>query len=149
MIMNARFVKIDLKIRQRGQQWECQKEIGLISKTTTLHLHHTFLYIFFAITTWLWNKNAWFQFYGGHKQAKNVISVLFLNLDMVLRNSTPGEFTYIWQSKWMGIIRWRLKAGKFTFFSNFLALLPSSDFKVPSCHTLSLSNRMLKPSSTK
>ena len=29
---------------------------------------------------------------------------LFLNLDMVPRNSTPGGFAYNWQSKWVGII---------------------------------------------
>ena len=29
---------------------------------------------------------------------------LFLNWDMVAWNSTSGEFAYIWQSKWVGII---------------------------------------------
>ena len=119
MMMSARFVKIDLKIRKRGQQWECQKGNRFNKQNNNFALASHFFVHFFAITTWPWNKNAWFQFYGGHKQAKNVISVLFLKLDMVLRNSTPGEFTYIWQSKWMGIIRWRLKAGKFTFLATF------------------------------
>ena len=40
-----------------------------------------------------------FTFYGGRKQATTKYYFLFLNLDAVLRNSTSGEFTYIWQSK--------------------------------------------------
>ena len=37
----------DLKIQRHGRQQERQKTIGLISKTTTSHVHHTFLYISF------------------------------------------------------------------------------------------------------
>ena len=39
----------DLKIQRRGRQREGKKKktIGLISKTTTSHVHHTFLYISF------------------------------------------------------------------------------------------------------
>ena len=33
------------KIRRRGRQQELQKKSGFISKTTTLHVHHAFLYI--------------------------------------------------------------------------------------------------------
>ena len=46
--MSARFVKIDLKIRQRGQ---VKKEIGLINKTTTLLLHRTFFLHFFFLAS--------------------------------------------------------------------------------------------------
>ena len=35
----------DFKIQRRGRQRERQKTIFFISKTTTLHLHHAFLYI--------------------------------------------------------------------------------------------------------
>ena len=36
----------DFKIQRRGRQREPQKKPkGLISKTTTLYVHHTFLYI--------------------------------------------------------------------------------------------------------
>ena len=37
----------DFKIQRRGRQRERQKTVGLISKTTTSHVHHTFLYISF------------------------------------------------------------------------------------------------------
>ena len=32
------------------------------------------------------------------------ISSLFLNLDMVLTNSTLEGFTYVWQSQWLGVL---------------------------------------------
>ena len=35
----------DLTKPRRGRQRERQKTMGLISKTTTLHVHHAFLYI--------------------------------------------------------------------------------------------------------
>ena len=40
----------------------------------------------------------------------------YLNLDMVLTNSSPETFPYIWQSTWVGTKRlWRLKEREFTF----------------------------------
>ena len=64
------------------------------------HFFSTFLGCFCKTTTWnslillfreVVNKR-WWNF------------ILFLNLNMVLRNSAPGGFTYICQSKWVGII---------------------------------------------
>ena len=43
-----------------------------------------------------------FTFCEGRKQAK--IFFLFMNLDMVDRNSAQEEFACIWQSKWVGVI---------------------------------------------
>ena len=43
------------------------------------------------------------MFCEGRKQAMTK-SILFMNLDMVDRNSAPEEFGYIWQSKRVGII---------------------------------------------
>ena len=56
------------------------KAIGLITKTTILHVHHAFLYI---------------SLLSLHD---NEISSLFLHLAMVLKNSTLGWFAYIWKS---------------------------------------------------
>ena len=44
------------------------KTICLISKTTTSHLHHTFLYISFLFLQDYDVKMPYFVFYGGHKQ---------------------------------------------------------------------------------
>ena len=64
------------------------------SKTTTLHVHYTFLYISLLLFHDYDVKIPGFTFYGGRK-----IFFLFLNLNMVHRNSTPGEFAYIWHSE--------------------------------------------------
>ena len=45
------------------------KTIGLISKTTTLHVHDTFLYISFPFLHDYDVKMPKFTFYGGRKQA--------------------------------------------------------------------------------
>ena len=37
------------------------------------------------------------------KTTDGEISFLFRNLDMILRNSTQGEFAYIWKSNWVTI----------------------------------------------
>ena len=47
-----------------------KKTIGLISKTTTSHVHHTFLYISFPFLHDYDVKMPNFAFYGGRKQAK-------------------------------------------------------------------------------
>ena len=46
-----------------------KKTIGLISKTTTSHVHHTFLYISFPFLHDYDVKVPNFAFYGGRKQA--------------------------------------------------------------------------------
>ena len=46
-----------------------------------------------------------FTFYGGRKQKTTEVSFsVFINLDIVLSNSTPGELAYIWKGNWIGII---------------------------------------------
>ena len=51
----------DFKIQRRGRQREGKKTIGLISKTTTLHVHHTFFVHFFTVFTRLRRGNALFR----------------------------------------------------------------------------------------
>ena len=59
------------------------------------------------------------------------ILFLFLNLDMVPRNSTPGGFAYIWQSKWVGIISIKTEREQIHFLSDVLIAVASLDLKVP------------------
>ena len=73
------------------------KAIGLISKTTILHVHHAFLYISLrhcTTTTWKCLISRWQRKYTSDDE----VSSLFLNLNMVLRNLPLGGLTYIWQS---------------------------------------------------
>ena len=65
------------RIQRRGQQRDRQKKkIDLISKTTTLHVHNTFLYISSQFLRDYDVKMPNFAFYGGREQATtNFISV--------------------------------------------------------------------------
>ena len=58
---------------------------------------------------------------------------LFLYLDMVPRNSTPGGFAYIWQSDWVGIIAIKTERTQIHFLSDILIAVASLDLKVPIC----------------
>ena len=73
-----------------------KKVIGLITKTTTLHVHYTFGYIslpslhdqdvkFPNGTCALWRTST----------HNDEFFILFLNLGAVSKNSTPGNFTYV------------------------------------------------------
>ena len=71
------------------------KAIGLISKTTISHVHHAFLYISLPSLHDYDVKMPNFTMYRGSTQATKKISSLFLNLNMVLRNSTLGGLAYL------------------------------------------------------
>ena len=59
----------DFKIQRRGRQRKRKKTIGLIGKTTTSQVHHTFLHISFPFLHDYEVKMPNFAFYGGRKQA--------------------------------------------------------------------------------
>ena len=57
----TRVIRDFIKIQRRGRQRERQKKkktIGFISKTTTLHVHHAFLYISLPVFARLRRENA-------------------------------------------------------------------------------------------
>ena len=66
-----------------------------------------------------------FTFYGERKQRKRK-QFLFLNLDMVPRNSTPVGFAYIWQSKWVGMIAMKNERTQIHFLSDVLVAVGMS-----------------------
>ena len=68
---------------------DVKKAIGLLSKTTTLHVHHTFSYISSPSLHDCDVKMPNFTFYGGRKLAAANFS-LFLKL-----KSTPRKFAHI------------------------------------------------------
>ena len=68
----------------------------LISKTTTLHVHHDFLYISLPFLHYYDVKMPNFLFYAWGTQTRNdEILPRFLNLNMVSWNSNSGGFVYI------------------------------------------------------
>ena len=65
-----------------------KKAEGLISKTTTLHVQHTFLVHFSAVSARLRLENA---YYGGRKQATTNFSFSFQTLVRSPRNQLHGN----------------------------------------------------------
>ena len=94
---------------------------------TCISLFCTFLCRFCTTTTW--NYLIFLFREDVNKQRHNFN--LFLNLNMVLRNSTPEGFAYIWQSKWVGIIAIKTERTQIHFWSDVFAAVASSDRKVP------------------
>ena len=68
--------------------------IGLLCKTTTLHVHHAFLYISLPSLHDYDVKMPNCKFCGGRKQATMNLFFLSQNLSAVLNKSTPGKFAY-------------------------------------------------------
>ena len=54
-----------------------KKAIGLLTKTTSLHVHHAFLYISLPLQHDYDVKMSSFTFYGGRKQATTNLSFSF------------------------------------------------------------------------
>ena len=77
---------------------------------------HFFVH-FSAVTARLRRENAQLHVVQRKYTSDDEISSLFLNLDMVLWNSTLGGFTYICKLKVsdLGQSQWRLKEREFTF----------------------------------
>ena len=50
---------------------------------------------------------------------------------MVPRNSTPGGFAYIWQSKWIAIIAIKTERTQIHFLSDVFVAAASLDLKIP------------------
>ena len=66
-----------------------EKTVGLISKTTTSHVYHTYLYIFVLHDYGVKMHN--FAFYGERKQATTKFNFFFYELGYGPWNSTSGE----------------------------------------------------------
>ena len=99
--------------------------------TTTLHVHHAFLYISFPFLHEDHVKMPNFAFYREKKTSKDEIFFLILNLDMVSNNSIPGGFAYIWQNKWVGIIPIKTERTQIHFLSVALVAVAWLNLKVP------------------
>ena len=54
---------------------------------------------------------------------------------MVPRNSTPGGFAYIWQSKWVGIMAIKTERTQIHFLSDVFVAVASLDLKIPNIRT--------------
>ena len=86
---------------------------------------------FFAVSARLRRENGYFRVLWRTQTSNDEILFLFLNLDVVLRNSTSGGFAYIWQSKWVGIIAIKTERMQIHILSDVLTAVASLDLKVP------------------
>ena len=72
-----------------------------------------------------------FAFYREKKTSNDKNFFLILNLDMVSKNSIPGEFAYISQNKWVGIIPIKTDRTQIHFLSVALVAVAWLNLKVP------------------
>ena len=86
------------------------------------HFFCTFLCRFCTITTW----NFLILLFREDVNKRRHNFILFLNLDMVLRNTTSGGFAYIWQSKWVGVIVLETERTKIQIWSDVFAAVALS-----------------------
>ena len=86
---------------------------------------------FFAVSARLRRENGYFRVLWRTQTSNDEILFLFLNLDVVPRNSTSGGFAYIWQSKWVGIIAIKTERMQSHFLSDVLIAAASLDLDVP------------------
>ena len=88
-----------LRCHDRYSNEKCQKSnrCRLTKQRSRSFVH------FFTIAARLLMNKPHFTFYGGRKQVTEIF-FLSLNVDMVVRNSNPEEFAWIWKSKWIGKI---------------------------------------------
>ena len=82
----------DIKIRRRRRQRGCQKSNRFNNQHNNFARASRFFVHFFAVTARLRRENAWFHVLQRKYTSNDEISSLYLNLDMVLRNSTLGGF---------------------------------------------------------
>ena len=102
----------EFKWRAHGMS---KKAMGLIIRTTTCMcntLLRTYLCRHCSTTTW---KSLMSNFYREYNQVNEEVLFPFLYLNMVLRNSTPGEIACIWQGKWDEIIAIKIEGTRIPF----------------------------------
>ena len=108
-----------------------KKAIRLLSKTTSLHVHHTFLYISLPLLHDYNMKMPSFTFYGGCKTSDDKLFFLFLNLSAVPKKSTPGKLAYISYFQRIEINATKLEKTPIHFKSDVFAAVTFVDAKSP------------------
>ena len=107
---------------------DVKKEIGFLRKTTTLHVHHTFLYISLPSLHDYDVKMPNSKFYGGRKQATTNL-FFSLNLSAVLKKSTPGKFAYTCHFQQIGMNATKFEKTGIHFKTDVFAVVAVVDAK--------------------
>ena len=99
--------------------WKPGFKLPKISKTITLHVHHAFLYISFPVTARLRRElPTRFHVLSTTWTYGDEFLLLFLNLNIFLKNSTPGEFAYLKHSDGVVIIALKFHSSRSHFLSD-------------------------------
>ena len=93
--------------------------MGLLSKTTTLHVHHAFLYIPLP------------SLHDYDENKRQQVFFLSLNLSAVPKKSTPGKYTYIRHFQGIGINATVFEKTRIHHKSNVFAAVFVDDAKAP------------------
>ena len=120
-------------LRTLAIQWHngnenVKKTIALLSKITTLRMHHTFLYISLLLCHYCDMKMPYFAFYGEHKLATMQFYFSFwtwiwsLGIWLLKR-----VCLYIWQRKWLRIIKIKTERMEIHFLTDVLIAIASLD----------------------
>ena len=109
---------------------DVKKVIGLLRKTTTLQVHHAFLYISLPSLHDYDVKMPNCKFYGGRKQATTNL-FFSLNLSSVLKKSTPGKFAYTCHFQQIGINATKIEKTGIHFKTDVFATVAVVDAKAP------------------
>ena len=117
--------KIGFKIQRRGRQRERQMNNRFYKQNNNFACAPRFFVHFFSrfCTTTTWK--CLISRFMGDITSDDKIQFLFLYLDMVPRNSTPGGFANIWQSRWVGIIAIKTERTQIHFLSDIRSHCPS------------------------
>ena len=95
----------DLKIRRQSRRRDTSKSnrfrLAKQQLCTCITLFCTIVCHYCTTTTWKCIISRFMEYVN--KQRRNLLP-LSEQLDKALRDSIPGEFLYIWKSKWYGII---------------------------------------------
>ena len=121
----------DLKRRRQQQR---QKTIVFMCKTTALHVHHAFQYISLTSAARLRREASQCDVSWRTWTYEDKFSFLYLNMDKVLNNSTPGKVAYICRIERFQIDALKIERTQTHFLLMFS--LPSSSLsmlKVPIC----------------
>ena len=105
-----------------------ENAIGLVSKTTTLHVYHAFSYNSLHDFDM---KIPNFTFYWGREQATTNFFFLFLDLRAVPKKTTPPKLAYIWHFWRIGINATKFEKTRIHLKSDVFAAVAVVDLKAP------------------
>ena len=108
-----------------------RKTISLLRKTTSLHVHHAFLYISLLLLHGYYVKMPNFMFYQGRKQARTKFSFSFLTWVRSPKKSNSEKFACIRHFQRIAVNATKFEKTQIHFKSDVSAAVAVVDDKSP------------------